>query len=55
LISTGQSEVVALWIVENETWGVVKRGVETFMAKNSAWQETRVIMADKDMVRCYLV
>ncbi|ELT93140.1 hypothetical protein CAPTEDRAFT_214011 [Capitella teleta] len=48
----GVSEVGALWIVENETWSVVKRGVEMFMENKPSMGTDTSHEADKGMVWC---
>lgn len=44
----GLSEVVAMFILAEETKPVIEASVSTFQKLNSSWPRTKVIMADKD-------
>ena len=44
----GSSEIVAMFILAEETQTIIESAVSSFKELNSAWKETVVIMADKD-------
>ena len=44
----GLSEVVAMFIVAEETKEVIQATVELFKKHNPSWDETKVVMSDKD-------
>ncbi|PFX12216.1 Zinc finger SWIM domain-containing protein 1 [Stylophora pistillata] len=44
----GLSEVVAMFIVSEETREVIKATVELFKKHNPSWDKTKVVMSDKD-------
>lgn len=46
----GQSEIVALFILGDETKTTVEEMVKVFKKHNEAWSKCRVIMSDKDFV-----
>ncbi|ELU11968.1 hypothetical protein CAPTEDRAFT_216776 [Capitella teleta] len=48
--SNGESEVVSLWIVQNEELGIIMHMMCIFKRNNLRWTETKCVMADKDMV-----
>ena len=44
-----QSEVVSVWITEDETKAALEAMVNCFKKANPRWEATAVIMTDKDM------
>ena len=44
----GLSEVVAMFIVAEETKEVIQATVDLFKKHNPSWNETKVVMSDKD-------
>lgn len=44
----GETEIVAVWVVADETKELITNLVKAFQRLNSEWTSTRVIMADKD-------
>ena len=46
----GLSKIVALFILTEETKETIKTVLNVFKAKNESWEETKVILSDKDFV-----
>ena len=46
----GLSEIVALFILTEETEETIQTVLNVFKAKNESWEKTKVIMSDKDFV-----
>ncbi|KAH3715749.1 hypothetical protein DPMN_058461 [Dreissena polymorpha] len=46
----GQSEIVALWLVTDETEGMITQMVPLFQEYNPAWANVKTVMSDKDFV-----
>ena len=44
----GLSEIVAIFIVAEETKEVIQATVELFKKHNKSWDQTKVVMSDKD-------
>ena len=46
----GQSEIVGIWVVANETEETIQSMVDIFKEQNPKWSETTTIMTDKDFI-----
>ena len=46
----GQSEIVALFILADESKPTVTEVVQVFQKHNSCWTDTKVVMSDKDFI-----
>ena len=44
----GLTEIVALFLLADESKEVIESAVEAFKKYNSSWTQTKVIMSDKD-------
>ena len=45
----GESEIVVLWIVQNEDRDTLSQALDAFKLHNSSWEKIKCIMADKDI------
>ncbi|XP_053376767.1 zinc finger SWIM domain-containing protein 3-like [Mercenaria mercenaria] len=46
----GQSEVVGIWLVADETEDMITQMVSMFKEQNPAWSQVKTVMSDKDFV-----
>ena len=46
----GQSEIVGIWVVANETEETINSMVEIFKEQNPKWTNTKTVMTDKDFI-----
>ena len=46
----GQSEIVGIWVVANETEETINSMVEIFKDQNPKWTNTKTVMTDKDFI-----
>ena len=46
----GQSEIVGVWIVANESADTIREMVDIFKEQNPKWTEIKTVMTDKDFV-----
>ena len=46
----GQSEIVGIWVVANESEETIQAMVDIFKDQNSKWTDVKTVMADKDFV-----
>ena len=46
----GQSEIVGMWLVADETEEMMTEMIKLFKEQNASWDKEQTVMSDKDFV-----